>query len=225
MSVTLTLLYFASLRERVGAPSESLSTEAADLAGLYEEIQARHGIAWPREHLRVAGPAGPLALGAVGGQVQEIALHAPNGVVMQLVDQRIRAFKGARRRHVAVDGHRAQVFRFWLAGVTLQQDIAETMHGKVRLILFFPFAFQCIVHLLEEGHFLGRKDEQVGHRKVAIPVQRFPVPQANGRSFWPAHSEMHYPCQVLPKVEHGFPVRRLDDLGLEGFLAPHRDTH
>ena len=54
MSVTLTLLYFASLRERVGAPSESLSTEAADLAGLYEEIQARHGIAWPREHLRVA---------------------------------------------------------------------------------------------------------------------------------------------------------------------------
>ena len=54
MSVTLTLLYFASLRERAGVPSESLSTEAADLAGLYEEIQARHGIAWPREHLRVA---------------------------------------------------------------------------------------------------------------------------------------------------------------------------
>ena len=54
MSVTLTLLYFASLRERAGVPSESLSTEAADLAGLYEEIQARHGIAWPREHLRDA---------------------------------------------------------------------------------------------------------------------------------------------------------------------------
>ena len=46
MSVTLTLLYFASLRERAGVPSESLSTEAADLAGLYEEIQARHGIAY-----------------------------------------------------------------------------------------------------------------------------------------------------------------------------------
>lgn len=54
MSVTLTLLYFASLRERAGVPSESFSTDAADLAGLYDQIQTRHGIAWPREHLRVA---------------------------------------------------------------------------------------------------------------------------------------------------------------------------
>jgi len=54
MSVTVTLLYFASLRERTGLASESVSTGAADLTELYSEIQTRHGIAWPREHLRVA---------------------------------------------------------------------------------------------------------------------------------------------------------------------------
>lgn len=51
---TVTLLYFASLRERAGIASETISTTAADLAGLYDEVQARHVFTWPREHLRVA---------------------------------------------------------------------------------------------------------------------------------------------------------------------------
>ncbi|SDQ55059.1 molybdopterin synthase subunit MoaD [Pseudoxanthomonas sp. CF385] len=54
MTTTLTVLYFASLRERTGVASESVTTVAVDLSGLYGEVQARHGIAWPREHLRVA---------------------------------------------------------------------------------------------------------------------------------------------------------------------------
>ncbi len=52
--ITVTLLYFASLREHAGAASETIDTTAIDLAGLYAEVQARHGMAWPREHLRVA---------------------------------------------------------------------------------------------------------------------------------------------------------------------------
>nr|WP_225583227.1 MoaD/ThiS family protein [Pseudoxanthomonas sp. PXM02] len=51
---TLTLLYFASLRERAGVASETVDIAAADLAGLYGDAQARHGFSWPREHLRVA---------------------------------------------------------------------------------------------------------------------------------------------------------------------------
>ncbi len=51
---TVTLLYFASLRERVGRASETVSTAAVDLAGVYDEARARHGLDWPREHLRVA---------------------------------------------------------------------------------------------------------------------------------------------------------------------------
>lgn len=50
----VTLLYFASLRERAGIASEAATTAAADLAGVYDEAQARHGFTWPREHLRVA---------------------------------------------------------------------------------------------------------------------------------------------------------------------------
>lgn len=50
----VTLLYFASLRERAGVDSETVSTAAADLAGVYDEAQARHGFSWPRGHLRVA---------------------------------------------------------------------------------------------------------------------------------------------------------------------------
>ncbi len=50
----VTLLYFASLRERAGVASEPVDTAAVDLAGLYNDAQARHGFSWPLEHLRVA---------------------------------------------------------------------------------------------------------------------------------------------------------------------------
>ncbi len=52
--VRVRLLYFASLREEAGRDSETVETAAADLAALYAEAAARHGLAWPRERLRVA---------------------------------------------------------------------------------------------------------------------------------------------------------------------------
>lgn len=54
MSVTVTVLYFASLRERTGTTQETLRTAAADLAGLYDELAAHHDLGWPRTQLRVA---------------------------------------------------------------------------------------------------------------------------------------------------------------------------
>lgn len=51
---TVTLLYFASLREAAGLASERVETTAADLQGLYAEAQARHGFSWPLAALRVA---------------------------------------------------------------------------------------------------------------------------------------------------------------------------
>ena len=50
----VTLLYFASLRERAGVASEAITTDAPDLAGVYDDVQVRQGFTWPREHLRVA---------------------------------------------------------------------------------------------------------------------------------------------------------------------------
>ncbi len=50
----LTVLYFASLRDAAGVGSEEVESGAADLQGLYAELQARHAFALPRERLRVA---------------------------------------------------------------------------------------------------------------------------------------------------------------------------
>ena len=52
--MSVTILYFASLRDAAGVGSESLVTGGGDLAALYEQLRARHGFALPIEHLRVA---------------------------------------------------------------------------------------------------------------------------------------------------------------------------
>ena len=51
---TVTLLYFASLRDAAGIDQETVQTSAADLRGLYVETHARHGFRLPVERLRVA---------------------------------------------------------------------------------------------------------------------------------------------------------------------------
>ncbi len=50
---TVTVLYFASLRDAAGVERETLD-HAGDPAALYALLQARHGFALPRERLRVA---------------------------------------------------------------------------------------------------------------------------------------------------------------------------
>ena len=54
MTVRVTVLYFASLRDTAGMASESFDTAAPDLRVLYLEARARHGFEWPVEKLRVA---------------------------------------------------------------------------------------------------------------------------------------------------------------------------
>ncbi|KRB06885.1 MoaD/ThiS family protein [Lysobacter sp. Root690] len=52
--MSLTVLYFASLRDAAGVASESVDADNADLRGLYETLRERHGFALPAERLRVA---------------------------------------------------------------------------------------------------------------------------------------------------------------------------
>ncbi|MET0548998.1 MAG: MoaD/ThiS family protein [Xanthomonas sp.] len=54
MSASVTVLYFASLREAAGIEREQVMTVARDLRGLYAELDARHGLRWPAQRLRVA---------------------------------------------------------------------------------------------------------------------------------------------------------------------------
>jgi len=51
--MSVTVLYFASLREKAGIDSEVVAPEGS-LAQLYEKLRERHGFAFAREKLRVA---------------------------------------------------------------------------------------------------------------------------------------------------------------------------
>lgn len=52
--IRLTVLWFASLRDARGVPRETVETTATDLRGLYLQLQARHGLVFAPERLRVA---------------------------------------------------------------------------------------------------------------------------------------------------------------------------
>ncbi len=54
MSTTLEVLYFAALRDAAGVSGEVVETAAPDLAELYAELHARHGLAFSQQQLRVA---------------------------------------------------------------------------------------------------------------------------------------------------------------------------
>jgi len=52
--ITVTLQYFAQLREQAGAGGEQVSTAAGSLRELYAELSARHGFTLSPEALKVA---------------------------------------------------------------------------------------------------------------------------------------------------------------------------
>lgn len=51
---TVTLQYFAVLREQAGCSQELVETAAGTPAELYEQVRERHGFTLPRSMLRVA---------------------------------------------------------------------------------------------------------------------------------------------------------------------------
>lgn len=51
---TITVKYFAILREQRGAAEEKLNTEATDAQSLYEELQTQHKFTLPVDRLRAA---------------------------------------------------------------------------------------------------------------------------------------------------------------------------
>jgi molybdopterin synthase sulfur carrier subunit len=51
---TITVEYYAQLREQSGLSRETVSTAAASAGGLYEELHLRHGFTLPSSMLKVA---------------------------------------------------------------------------------------------------------------------------------------------------------------------------
>ena len=79
--MTLTLRYFAWLRERIGKPSEEVETEATTVAGLVEELRGRdeaHALAFADlRSVRVAIDQQLAEIGAPIGGAREVAFFPP----------------------------------------------------------------------------------------------------------------------------------------------------
>lgn len=73
---TVTVLYFASLRDAAGVERETLD-HAGDLASLYATLQARHGFAWVQTALRVALDGAFARWTDVPGEGAEVAFIPP----------------------------------------------------------------------------------------------------------------------------------------------------
>jgi molybdopterin synthase sulfur carrier subunit len=51
---TITVLYFASLRDAAGVDSEQVDAAGRDLRALYGALRERHGFVLPEDRMRVA---------------------------------------------------------------------------------------------------------------------------------------------------------------------------
>lgn len=53
-TISLTVLYFASLAEQAGKDSETVQTDSDDLAAIYNELSAKYGFDLPQDKVAVA---------------------------------------------------------------------------------------------------------------------------------------------------------------------------
>ncbi len=53
-TISLTVLYFASLAEQAGKDSETVQTDSDDLAAIYNELSAQYGFDLPQDKVAVA---------------------------------------------------------------------------------------------------------------------------------------------------------------------------
>jgi sulfur-carrier protein len=74
--VTLTVLYFASLRDAAGIDSEIIRHDG-DLRALYLTLQVRYGFVLPLERLRVAMNGAFARWDDVPGEAAEVAFIPP----------------------------------------------------------------------------------------------------------------------------------------------------
>ena len=123
------------------------------------------------EDLGIPGPAHALvALGAVGGDVEEIPLLAPDDVAQELVDQRLRRHDLTRGRHGGMDDDAGQAVRGERPRVAVDHDVPEPEEREMRLERLVAAAFQRVA----DGR-LGLA--QVREVDVPFLVEDFGMPQ------------------------------------------------
>ena len=177
-----------------GHVAQPLGGEPGDVV---EECRGGH------EQLPVAGPAVPLAVRAVGGDVARVVPEAPHRRVVQRLQPRVAAGEPAGAAQVGVHHDPADVVGGQRSGVALDPGVAEAVGGPAGLEhLTGPPGGDHPVDLAggQPVRQEGQVGLQVGHRDVAVGVQPLPVGQ---RQLGAGRAQVGQPqpaVDVLPQV-------------------------
>ena len=107
-------------------------------------------------------------------------------------------------------------------GIGFDLGIAETHNRKVGLEVVFPLFADKLQHLGGATLLVAGAVLEVFLGKVAVFVQRFAAGQLDLLSSVGDQRYLHIPGKVLPKVQHGFAVGRLQQLAGECFVFQNR---
>ena len=188
----------------------------------HHRVAVHQGQAGLDEHPHIAGPAGALAGGAVGGDIAEVALLAPHTVFHQLIHIGIAARKAAGDRHLRIDGMGSKL----CAGqvdVRFHLCVPEAHDGKAGLVVVLALFANEFQQLRRAALLVAVPVLKVLLRKVAVLVQCFAAQQLDFLPGVGGQLHLHIASHVLAKVQHGLAVGGAQQPARKGFLLP--DEH
>jgi hypothetical protein len=181
-----------------------------------------------REDLDVARPAQALvALGAVGGHVEEVAPHAPHDVLVEPVDPLVGAAEPAGALHVRVAdlGDHVVGRERLVGGPAVDLGVAEAVEGEAGL----PRAAGLvgIIARAGEGQAVGGLGQAEGGGAQLAVLEDLGVAQGDrGAGLGPGEAQAEAADQVLAEVEDRAARGRRHDLGrVEAVGAADRRPH
>ena len=184
-------------------------------------VAVHQGQAGLNEHSHIAGPAGALAGGAVGGDITEVALLAPHTVFHQLVHIGVAARKAAGDRHLRIDGVGSKL----CAGqvdVRFHLCVPEAHDGKAGLVVILALFADEFQHLRRAALLVAVPVLKVLLRKVAVLVQCFAAQQLDFLPGMGGQLHFHIASHILPKVQHSLAVGGAQQPACKGLLLPDR---
>ena len=113
-----------------------------------EEIQAKA----LSELGNITCPSRSFSRGAIGGDVHEIAFHAPQRVVRELIDQFIGTFKESCTFHIGIHCNGREVFGFHFFWPIFNLNVPESVTREIWLVSLRSF-LERVFYFLKEPPF------------------------------------------------------------------------
>ena len=167
-----------------GQIAQPVAQEAVDV----EEVRGGG-----REGGDVTGPAEPLvALGAVGGNVEEVAARAPDHVAVQLVEQLVGTLELSGPAQIGGDDDGAQIIGGQIAGPALDLDVAEAVEREGRL--------EEVAVTAQDEPIRRRGSAQRPHAEFVV-LEHLGVPQGDLGAGRPLDLEAQPAHEILAEVD------------------------